>query len=107
MRNGRDWGTCLFNSVSGLGVRAATPTGADPEAFTAAVLFYAVVISAMVLTAWSSAVWVAALGAMSFAASDRVLGHQRFVGPLPGRRLSVIVPYHVGQALLIVGLATA
>lgn len=88
-------------------MRAATHTGADPEAFTATVLFYAVVISAMVLTAWSSAVWVAALGAMLFAASDWVLGHQRFVGPLPGRRLSVIVRYHVGQALLIVGLATA
>jgi hypothetical protein len=44
---------------------------------------------------------------MCFAASDWVLGHQRFVGPLPGGRLSVMVPYHVGQALLIVGLATA
>lgn len=72
-----------------------------------AVVLYAVVISAMVLTAWSSAVWVAAIGAMLFAASDWVLGHQRFVGPLPGRRLSVIIPYHVGQALLIVGLASA
>ena len=50
---------------------------------------------------------IAGLGAMAFAASDWVLGHERFVGPLPGGRLSVIVPYHVGQALLIVGLATA
>jgi len=72
-----------------------------------AVVFYAVVISAMVLTAWTSAVWIAAVGAMLFAVSDWVLGYQRFVGPLPGRRLSVIVPYHVGQALLILGLAAA
>lgn len=72
-----------------------------------AVVFYALVISAMVFTAWASAVWVAALGAMLFAVSDWVLGYQRFVGPLPGRRLSVIVPYHVGQGLLILGLATA
>ncbi len=72
-----------------------------------AVMFYAIVISAMVVTAWSSAAWLAAVGAMLFAVSDWVLGHQRFVGPLPGRRLSVIVPYHVGQALLIIGLAYA
>ena len=72
-----------------------------------AVVFYALVISAMVFTAWSSAAWLAAVGAMLFAVSDWVLGYQRFVGPLPGRRLSVIMPYHVGQTLLIIGLATA
>jgi uncharacterized membrane protein YhhN len=71
------------------------------------VLFYACVISAMVVTAWGTGAWVAGVGAMAFASSDWVLGHQRFVGPLPGGRLSVMVPYHVGQALLIVGLATA
>lgn len=72
-----------------------------------AVLFYACVITAMVVTAWGSAVLMAGVGAMAFAASDWVLGHERFVGPLPGGRMSVMVPYHVGQALLIVGLATA
>ena len=47
-----------------------------------------------------------AMGCLSFLAfSDWVLGHRRFVGPLPGGGLAVIVPYHVGQALLIVGLA--
>ncbi len=71
-----------------------------------AVLFYACVITAMVVTAWGSAVVMAGVGAMAFAASDWVLGHERFVGPLPGGRMSVMVPYHVGQALLIVGLAT-
>jgi uncharacterized membrane protein YhhN len=72
-----------------------------------AVVVYACVISAMVVTAWATTVWVAAAGAMLFAASDWVLGHQRFAGPLPGGRLAVMVPYHLGQALLIVGLATA
>ncbi len=71
-----------------------------------AVVFYALVISAMVITAWATTSWLAALGAMSFAISDWVLGYQRFVAPLPGRRLSVIIPYHVGQAVLILGLAT-
>jgi uncharacterized membrane protein YhhN len=71
-----------------------------------AVVFYACVISAMVVTAWGTTSAVAGIGAMAFAASDWVLGHQRFVGPLPGGRLAVMIPYHVGQALLLVGLAT-
>lgn len=68
---------------------------------------YAAVITAMAVTAWGSASPVAAAGATLFAVSDWVLGHERFAGPLPGGRLAVMVPYHVGQALLIVGLATA
>ena len=71
-----------------------------------AVVFYAAVISAMVVSSWAAAAWVAAAGAVLVAVSDWVLGYQRFVAPLPGRRLAVIVPYHVGQALLILGLAT-
>jgi len=72
-----------------------------------AVVFYAAVISAMVVTAWATGAVVAGIGATLFAVSDWVLGHRRFVGPLPGGRLGVMIPYHVGQTLLIVGLATA
>ena len=72
-----------------------------------AVVFYALVITSMVVTAWATGAIVAAIGAMLFAVSDWVLGHRRFVGPLPGGRLAVMGPYHVGQALLVVGLATA
>ena len=71
-----------------------------------AVVVYAVVISAMVVAAWGTALVVAGVGATCFAVSDWVLGHRRFAGPLPGGRLAIMVPYHVGQALLIVGLAT-
>lgn len=72
-----------------------------------AVWCYAAIITAMVVSAWGTAVAIAAAGATLFALSDWVLGYQRFVAPLPGRRLSVMVPYHVGQAMLIVGLATS
>ncbi len=72
-----------------------------------AVILYALVISFMVVTAWATTALLAAVGAMLFAVSDWVLGHRRFVGPLPGGRLGVMVPYHVGQALLVIGLATA
>lgn len=71
-----------------------------------AVVFYALVISLMVVTAWGTALVLAAVGATCFAISDWVLGHRRFAGPLPGGRLAVMVPYHVGQALLVVGLAS-
>lgn len=72
----------------------------------AAVTFYAAVISVMVITSWGTTAWLAAAGALLFALSDWVLGHRRFVGDLPGGRLAVMVPYHVGQALLIIGLLT-
>lgn len=95
-----------------LGFRFATRTvpGARRRGgvvLAAAVVFYACVITAMVVTAWGTSAVMAGVGAMAFAASDWVLGHQRFVGAIPGGRMSVIVPYHVGQALLIIGLATA
>lgn len=95
-----------------LSVRFATRTvpGArrvGGRVLAGAVVFYACVITAMVVTAWGTTAALAGVGAMAFALSDWVLGHSRFVGPLPGGRLSVMVPYHVGQALLIVGLARA
>lgn len=71
-----------------------------------AVVAYAVVISAMGITAWGTGILAAGLGATLFTASDWVIGHRRFVGPVPGGQPAVMVPYHVGQALLIVGLAT-
>jgi uncharacterized membrane protein YhhN len=77
-----------------------------------AVVFYGVVISLMVIAAWgmfatASPAWLAAVGAMLFAISDWVLGHRKFAGPLPVGRLGVMVPYHLGQALLILGVALA
>lgn len=95
-----------------LGFRFVTHTvvGARRSGGTAlagAVVFYATVIAAMVVASWATGNVVAGLGATLFAVSDWVLGHRRFAGPLPGGRLAVMVPYHVGQALLLVGLASA
>jgi uncharacterized membrane protein YhhN len=95
-----------------IGYRFATRTvpGARRRggpALAGAVVCYACVIAAMVVTAWGTTAVLAGIGAMAFAASDWVLGHERFVGPLPGGRMSVMVPYHVGQAMLVFGLSTA
>jgi uncharacterized membrane protein YhhN len=70
-----------------------------------AVVGYAAVISAMVLTATGTGRWAAAIGAMSFAASDWLLGYNRFVQPIRHAGVIVMVTYHLGQLLLILGLA--
>ncbi|MEY2957458.1 MAG: hypothetical protein RLZZ01_26, partial [Actinomycetota bacterium] len=70
-----------------------------------AVVAYAAVIGAMTTTAWGTGSLLAGVGAVAFACSDWVIGHQRFIGPFPGGRLAVMIPYHGGQALLVIGLA--
>lgn len=72
-----------------------------------AVLVYAVIISAMVVTATGTGRWAAAVGAMLFAVSDWILGFDRFVRPLRHASVAVMVTYHLGQLLLILGLAAA
>lgn len=72
-----------------------------------AVVGYAAIISAMVVTATGTPNPLAALGAMSFAVSDWMIGHGRFVGPIRHERVAIMVTYHLGQALLILGLAHA
>jgi uncharacterized membrane protein YhhN len=83
-------------------VPAARASGGG--AMMGAVLFYATVIAAMVITAAGTGRWLAAAGAGLFAISDWVLGQRQFVGPDTFHRLAVMVPYHVGQTMLILGL---
>jgi uncharacterized membrane protein YhhN len=83
-------------------VPAARASGG--RAMMLAVLFYATIIAAMVVTATGTGRWLAVVGAASFAVSDWVLGQRQFVGPDTFHRLSVMVPYHVGQTMLILGL---
>ena len=101
-------GIVVMAALLGYRFVSATVAGArraGGAVLAGAVVLYAVVITAMVVAAWGTGAPLAGLGATSFAVSDWVLGHRRFAGPLPGGRLAIMVPYHVGQALLIVGLA--
>ena len=66
-----------------------------------------VVISAMVITATGTRSWVAALGAMLFATSDSIIGYNRFVTSVESADLPIMVAYHGGQVLLILGLIAA
>jgi len=71
------------------------------------VTIYSGIISAMVITASGASSWVAAAGAMLFAASDTIIGYNRFVKPIPRAQVAIMSTYHVGQLLLILGLVAA
>jgi len=78
------------------------------------VLVYTIVISLMLLSAlitlvrpeWSAlnALLVSA-GALLFYASDTTLAWNKFVAPIRNGRLWVIVTYHLGQTLIVLGAA--
>jgi len=76
-------------------------------AMMVAVAMYSGIISAMVITATGTSSWVAAAGAMLFATSDSIIGYNRFVRPVRHADLPIMVTYHTGQLLLILGLIGA
>lgn len=94
-------GAPLLARLLGGARRAALP-GLVP-----AVALYSAVISAMLASAVLSGSLVAAAGALLFYASDTLIGWTRFVGPMRGGRVAVIVTYHTGQALLVLSLVGA
>lgn len=71
---------------------------------TAAVTAYMGVIAVMLLAAALTGSWVLLLGATIFLVSDTLLALDRFVQQRSWARLAVIVTYHVGQALIVVGV---
>jgi uncharacterized membrane protein YhhN len=91
-------------AVAGIGppmVRGVRRTAPD---LVVPVVAYVVVISAMVAAAIGTGDGVAAAGAVSFYASDALIGLTRFVRSHPRGDLAVMVTYHVGQALLVLSL---
>lgn len=93
-----------------IGVFAARPVlqgvRRSPEAeLFGPVAAYIAVISAMVLTAFGVGGIAAPLGAMLFAFSDSLIALGRFVRPRPWFPLTVIVTYHLAQALLTVSFS--
>ena len=76
-------------------------------ALAAPVGLYTVVIGAMVIYAFTTGEALIALGATVFALSDTVLARDRFVRPWDRAQLVVMVTYHVGQALIVLGVLAA
>jgi uncharacterized membrane protein YhhN len=100
------WGGVLALAVALLATRGVVPAThrlAGPRV-SVPVAVYSAVIGAMLVTAWFTGEPLVALGATVFVASDSILSVDRFVRPLPHARLSLMVTYHVGQALIVLGV---
>jgi len=78
------------------------------------VLLYSSAISLMLLSALITLVrpewgegpaWVVSAGALLFFVSDMLLAWEKFVHPARGRPLRIIISYHLGQGLIILGAA--
>jgi uncharacterized membrane protein YhhN len=70
------------------------------------VFAYVAVFVVMVASAGGTGSLIALAGALLFFYSDAILAWNRFVKPLPMGRIVNIVPYHLGQALLVLSLLT-
>jgi len=70
------------------------------------VIAYVTVFVVMVASAGGTRSIVAAAGALLFFYSDAILAWNRFVRPIRGGRVVNIVPYHLGQALLVLSLVS-
>jgi uncharacterized membrane protein YhhN len=79
-------------------VKQQSPADAGP------VMAYVVIISLMVITAIGVGEPVAIAGALSFYASDACIAWSRFIKEFPHFRITIMVTYHVGQALLVLSL---
>lgn len=87
-----------------IGRQIVTAARATDRALAAPVTAYVGVISLMVVCAFGTARPLAIIGALSFYASDAVLGFTRFVRSFERDRIVVMVTYHVGQLLLVLSL---
>lgn len=66
---------------------------------------YVVIISVMLYTALLQRSWMYALGAVMFVFSDLILGWNKFVSPVGGENLLIMIPYYMGQYLLFLRAA--
>jgi uncharacterized membrane protein YhhN len=78
--------------------------GVDGSRLRRPVEAYMATIAMMVATGIGTGRPVAALGAICFALSDALLGHDRFVASRPDRRVVVHLLYHLGQWGIVIGL---
>ena len=90
--------------IAAIGRRVVSAARATDRALAAPVTAYVGVISLMVVCAFGTARPLAIIGALSFYASDAVLGLTRFVRGFERDRIVVMVTYHVGQLLLVLSL---
>ncbi|MFI5255144.1 MAG: lysoplasmalogenase [Candidatus Limnocylindrales bacterium] len=92
--------------VGSVGRRVFAAVGAQQAGLLGPVVAYMAVISLMVVVAFATGRPLAMAGAALFYASDATLAWNRFVERRAWGRIAVIATYHVGQALLVLSLAS-
>lgn len=99
-------GVVLVSALAAVVGRRVVPAAAREGglALGAAVTAYLAVIAAMVVTAWATGRPLVALGATAFMVSDAVLALARFVRVRRFGALAVMVTYHLGQVVIVIGL---
>jgi len=96
-------GVMVVALVVGNGVLPATFRSGG-LALAGPVAAYMCVIGAMTITGWLTHDGWIAIGATVFVASDSILAINKFVRPLAWARPAIMVTYHVGQALIAIGV---
>jgi uncharacterized membrane protein YhhN len=84
-----------------IGLRIINAVREKEPGLTNAVAAYTAVISVMVASAIATRNVLAAVGAVVFMASDTLIAWNRFVQPLAWAPVTIMVTYHVGQAMLV------
>ena len=104
-------GAIAFAVAAAVVVVAVVPLGrrilgaiGERRALTGPVALYMVVISVMLSTAMATGNVLAAVGATLFVSSDAMIAWNRFVRPVPGADVGIMVSYHLGQAGLVLSL---
>jgi uncharacterized membrane protein YhhN len=92
--------------VMTIGMRVLASVRERESAFLTPVTAYIAVIAVMVACAVSAGDPVAIAGAGIFMLSDTLIAWNRFVQPLAWAPVAIMITYHVGQAALVLALAT-
>ena len=92
-----------------LATRAVVPAAHEQggAALSVPVAVYTVVIGAMLVCAWFTGLVLVAVGSAVFVVSDTTLAIDKFVRPLPRAQPAIMTTYHVGQALIVLGVLAA
>jgi len=78
--------------------------GVKGSSLVVPVAAYMAAVSALVVVGWGTGQWLVGIGATLFAASDGLLGVDRFVTGRHDRRVVVHILYHLGQILIVAGV---
>ena len=90
--------------VGPVGIRIVRGAARTQRDAAIPVAVYITVISAMIVSAGGSGRVVALAGAALFAFSDSLIGWNRFVAATRHASVTIMVTYHLGQALLVLFL---